>query len=245
MRFQILALGFWCLCSCQKDPAPQVKTAVLSSAGALPMSSEVQKQVVLGPAESELKGSSDSVMVEILADLDQDGQSEKIQAVQVDRIPYESFHNHLRIFKKQSSEWRLLRADTGILNSMEMWGEDNSYEAGKLFVSKGILKLDFGSRFQQSSFAYRFQKSDFYLIGATTSIAGEAATEKIDVNFSTHQAIHQWLKPRQDPAQILRATKFSAPEINVQILGSANRRIKIWDPQAHDSLSLVDLGEES
>lgn len=242
MKYEGWILWVGVLMACKADPPQDSKALDTRPKPSLeqPKSSPV---VVQAPLEAELKGAHDSIMVELLADLDKDGQDEKIQAVQVDHIPLESFHNHLRIFKQEGQNWRLFQSDTGILNTMESWGSESSYDAGNLSVSKGILNLEFGSRFQSSIFHYRYQKGALYLIGATTWIRGDESTSALDVNFSTHLALRQFYAPHQGTEKPNKSYSIQSQKIQALPMDIQNTRIQIWDPIAQDSLTLTDIGE--
>ena len=110
--------------------------------------------------------------------------------------PDSSFHKAkpvvlLIFFKNSSGLFHLvLQNNTVILRSGEGGWDDDPYR--KLDISKQILSITFDVNRGFSTYKFKYQNENFFLIGAIDEITGHGETSHTEVNFLTRKENDEW-----------------------------------------------------
>ncbi|MFM7022584.1 MAG: hypothetical protein ACKOXB_06360 [Flavobacteriales bacterium] len=124
--------------------------------------------------------------------LDKDTAKEKVEVVDIDSVEERGFIRELRIFKKDNNEWKLwYSSGNAIMASGEGGVRGDPFQG--IEIKKGILLIyhEGGSSWMWShTHKYRFQNSDFYLIGVSNSFGKNGEHwETLDYNLLTGNAV--------------------------------------------------------
>jgi len=150
-------------------------------------SKETKKDIIVNQKEIPDNQSTDQV-AEVFGDLDKDGIDEKIVVTNTSERTDFGIERKISIFKLKDKDWQLWHESEGAVLPSEhggMMGEP--FE--EISIANGCIIINhFGGSRTKWSYAhrYRYQKDDWYLIGATISF-GEPACEwnTFDYNLST------------------------------------------------------------
>lgn len=125
---------------------------------------------------------------EVLGDLDKDGIDEKIIVTNTSEQTDFGITRKISIFKLEDKEWKLWHESMGAVLPSEHGGMMGEPFEGISIANGCIIINHFGGSRSKWSYThtYRYQKNDWYLIGATISF-GEPACEwnTFDYNLST------------------------------------------------------------
>lgn len=84
-----------------------------------------------------------------------------------------------------------------ILRAGEVYPSRDSYEG--MEIDHGVLRINFDFVRGFQTYKFRWQKGDFYLIGASSDWRWANASEEWDINFSTRRSVHTWTRRHNLP----------------------------------------------
>lgn len=183
---QLMPLTILCF-ACKEDKNPALSSSSQNH-------SSVANPSTTPKTEAELTAADDTILTEVKGDLDQDGQAEKVQAVLTAKSRGEGREQVLRIYRKSADTWQLWYSDSLILHaSDEMdWTAKAPWGSGEIRIEKGCLVLkENAGKDGFSLYRYRFQKGDWFMIGATRHSYLDNSAEEFeswrdyDLNLST------------------------------------------------------------
>ncbi len=151
-----------------------------------------------------LAGSGWSVKDSVLGDLNKDGWADLVVVIEYadsirerreDSIKFHRPRVLLILFRDTAGDsYRVI-----CQNNSFIWREDEGWMDGDpldvLSIDNGVLEVGFHFMRVDDIYKFRYQKGDFYLIGASTEQHWANAMEKYDVNLSTRKSEHYWTDP--------------------------------------------------
>ena len=153
---------------------------------------------------AELAGSGWSVKDSVFGDLNKDGRADmavvleyadSVRERREDSIVLHRPRVLLILFRDTAgySYRTVCQNNTFILREDEGWMERDPLDG--LTIDEGVLTVGVDFMRLYKVYKFRYQKGDFYLIGASSERHWANAMEKYDVNLSTGGSEHYWTDP--------------------------------------------------
>jgi hypothetical protein len=150
--------------------------------------------------ESELEGAGWEMLDDVNGDLNKDGRADMVAVLEYkdsvrekrgDSIRFHRPRVLLVLFQDTTGSFTVVcQNNTIIARQGEDWMDPEKDPNGGCTIEDGILWVNFNETRLDESYKFRYQKGDFYLIGATSSRWWSNANEEYDVNLSTRQVRH-------------------------------------------------------
>jgi len=121
--------------------------------------------------------------------------ADSVREIREDSVKQDRPRILLILFRDTASDYYrpVCQNNTFILRAEEGWMERDAYDA--MTIGNGVLSVDFVYMRVTDTYKFRYQKGDFYLIGATTEQHWANAMDIYDVNLSTGRSEHTWMDP--------------------------------------------------